>query len=690
MANRAGMPPPPPNHGFQQAPPGMVQGGPPVNRPQQAQQPRQPMYQQPQQPRQPMYQQDFQPGDPVPAYRPDTFINASTRIRDIRPEKTESASFCKKQLTTYEVFTILPSNDDDGKDSKGSKGKKDSKDKKKDNWSGWGGKDGKDKDDSKSKKRERWAKVTINQESYPTEQIINMIQKLDASKLSIAEKKAKLFPNQSTQVTNILDDKIKNERESNSFEWVLVQLHREESTNSKTGKKETTSMTIYLKRAPLPHLDVMQMYRERQERVRMQAFQRQQAQVFQQQQHQAAMQQQQHQAAMQQQQQQQQQQMGGGQYMPQNNKGTQQQQQQQKGGPWAQPVKNKNAPVKIVQEHRPGTPHKSPKGKPAGTKVRMNDSEGHSSGSNSETESDYDSEFSHYDSEGGTPHTSASSRSGGRKYPRSHRPIQRSRERHRSHYDRGDDFIMIDHPKRRGSLSYAPDSPRPDRPQGARVNGYGQPNPAIANPGIDAETLAMCVAAATRAAIAQPAIIQQPVAQYAAPPPPLMNSNVERAAIEDARVRDAEDIMRQDAMRAILAREDAARISRRDGRDFRNDGRDFRNDGHDFRNDGRDFRNEGGRGYALPARRYLDEDRGQRLYRDPPMSPSVSSMSSAPLSPLPREYGRSGRYSPELRRRSPEYDYAPRSGIRRTPREEDRELEYPRNPFEPRRESRPY
>ena len=634
-----------------------------------------------------MYQQDFQPGGPVPAYRPDTFINASTRIRDIRPEKTESESFCKKQLTTYEVFTILPSNDDDGKDSKGSKGKKDSKDKKKDNWSGWGGKDGKDKDDSKSKKRERWARVTINQESYPTEQIINMIQKLDAGKLSIAEKKAKLFPNQSTQVTNILDDKIKNERESNSFEWVLVQLHREESTNSKTGKKETTSMTIYLKRAPLPHLDVMQMYRERQERVRMQAFQRQQAQVFQQQQHQAAMQQQQ------------QQQMGGGQYMPQNNKGSQQQQQQQqKGGPSGQPVKNKNAPVKIVQEHRPGTPYKSPKGKPAGIKVRMSDSEGHSSGSNSETESDYDSEFSHYDSEG-TPHTSASSRSGGRKYPRSHRPIQRSRERHRSHYDRGDDFIMIDHPKRRGSLSYAPDSPRPDRPQSARVNGYGQPNPAIANPGIDAETLAMCVAAATRAAIAQPAIIQQPVAQYAAPPPPPMISNVDRAAIEDARVRDAEDIMRQDAMRGILAREDAAReiLARDDAARI-------------SRRDGRDFRNEGGRGYALPARRYLDEDRGQRLYRDPPMSPSVSSMSSAPLSPLPREYGRSGRYSPELRRRSPEYDNTPRSGryspevrrrspeydntprsgMRRTPREEDREIEYPRNPFQPRRESRPY
>ncbi|ELR09750.1 hypothetical protein VC83_05728 [Pseudogymnoascus destructans] len=659
MANRAGMPPPPPNHGFQQAPPGMVHGGPPMNRPQQAQQLRQPVY-----------QQNFQQGAPVPAYRADTVINSSTRIHDIRPEKTESESFCKKQLTSYEVFTLLPSNDDDGKDSKGSKGKKDSKDKKKDNWSGWGGKDGKDgkdKDDSKSKKRERWAKVTINQECYPTEQIIKTIQKLDAGKLSTAEKKSKLFPNQSTQVTNILDDNIKNEREFNSFEWVLAQLHREESTNSKTGKKETTSMTVYLKRAPLPHIDVIQMYRGRQERVRLQAFQRQQqeqAQVFQQQQQQ--------QAAMQQQEQQQPQQMGGGQYMPQNNKGVFQQQQQQqhqqhqqKGAPWAQPIKNKNAPggVKIIQEHRPGTPHKSPKGKAAGTKVRMNDSDDYSSGSNSETESDYDSEFSHCDSEG-TPHTSASSRSGGRKYPRSHRPLQRSRERRRSHYDRGDDFVMIGHPNRRRSLSYTPDVPRPDRPLGgARVGTYGHPSPGIASPGFDTNAFAMGVAAA----IAQPAIIQQPAAQYAAPPPQRMISNVERAANDDARLREAEDIMRRDVLREVLARDNAARISRPYGRDFPI---------------------EGGRGYALPQRRYLDGDRGERLYRDPPISPSVSFMSSAPLS-LPREPGRSGHYSPEPRRRGTEYDYPLHSGMR-IPLEEDRGFDYPRNPFRPLRGPRPY
>ena len=658
MANRDRMPPPPPNHGFQQAPPGMVQGGPPINRPPQAQQ-----AQQPRQQFGPVYQQNFQQGSSAPAYRPDTFINASTRIHDIRPEKTESESFCKKQLTTYEVFTILPSLDDGGKDSKESKGNKDSKDskdKKKDIRIGWGGKD-KDKDDKKSKKRERWAKVQINQESYPTEQIIKMIQKLDASHLSVAEKKARLFPNQSTQVTSILDNKIMTEREGQFFEWVLAQLHREESTNSKTGKKETTSMTIYLKRAPLPGIDVIQLYRERQERARLQAVhrqQQQQAQIFQQQQQVQAMQQQQ--------QQQQQQQMGGGQYMSQN-KGSYQQ--QPKGDAWPKPVKSKNAPagVKIIQDPRPGTPggHKSPKGgKAAGTKVRMMDSDGYSSGSFSDSESGSDSDFSIYDSDA-TPHTSASSRSGGRKYPRSHRPLERSRERRRGNYhDRGDDFVIVDRPQRRHSVSYAPDVPRLDRPLGVRVNSYGQPNPALGNPGFDTDAFALGVAAGTRAAIAQPAIVQ-PAAQYAAPPQRMI-SNIERTAGEDARFREeqrrinAEDIMRQDVLRDALSRERTSRPYER--------------------------------GYGLPPRRYLDEDR-ERVYRDdPPMSPSVSSMSSAPLSPLARERGRSGRWSPGLRRRSTDYDYPIRGGLQRIPLEEDREFDYVRNPnpFRPMREPRPY
>ncbi|OBT88811.1 hypothetical protein VE02_03180 [Pseudogymnoascus sp. 03VT05] len=168
-------------------------------------------------------------------------VNPFTRIN-----MTESESFYRKQLTTYEVFTILPYN-------------------------------------IESKKEERWAKITINQESYPTEQIIKAIQKLDAGILSVIEKKARLSRIQNAHVTNIVDAKIDAEREGMLFECVLAQLHCEESTNPKTGEKETTSITIYLKRMPRPGFDVFHLYRERQERARMQPIHGRQEQNFQQQ-----------------------------------------------------------------------------------------------------------------------------------------------------------------------------------------------------------------------------------------------------------------------------------------------------------------------------------------------------------------------------------------------------------------------
>ncbi|KFZ11289.1 hypothetical protein V502_07623 [Pseudogymnoascus sp. VKM F-4520 (FW-2644)] len=253
------------------------------------------------------------------------------RLNGIWPDNLLSESFCRTQLASYEVFTLLPSNDDDGDDSKGSEGNKDSKDsedEKKDDQSGWDGKDGKYKDDTKSKKRERWAKVTINQEFYTRDRTIRTIQTLDASEFSITEKKARLLPNQSMQVTNILDNKNSTEREGQFFEWVLAQLHSEESTNLKTGKLETTSITIYLKRAPLPGIDVIQLYRARQDPARMRSMQKQQAETLQwqqweQQQRQRQwqqwqqQQQRQWQQREQQQREQQQQQMVGGQYMDQ-------------------------------------------------------------------------------------------------------------------------------------------------------------------------------------------------------------------------------------------------------------------------------------------------------------------------------------------------------------------------------------
>lgn len=172
--------------------------------------------------------------------------NASTGIHDTTLGKTDFESFCRKQLSTYEVFTLRPN-----------------------------------QDKIKSKMEDRWAKVDIIQKSHPTKQIIRAIRELDAGPPSIIEKKALLFPNQKAQVTNILSNKIMNEREG-QFEWVLAQLYCEEAVNLKTGKKETASMTIYLKRAPLPGIDVTHLYRERQERAHIEGSHRQQAHISQQ------------------------------------------------------------------------------------------------------------------------------------------------------------------------------------------------------------------------------------------------------------------------------------------------------------------------------------------------------------------------------------------------------------------------
>ncbi|KFY53190.1 hypothetical protein V496_07824 [Pseudogymnoascus sp. VKM F-4515 (FW-2607)] len=85
---------------------------------------------------------------------------------------------------------------------------------------------------------------------------------------SVAKTKARLFPNQSALVDNIVANKNVNKYEGNQyFKWNIAQLHLDESANNKTGGMETNSITVYLKRAPRPGVDVMSLYRERQERA---------------------------------------------------------------------------------------------------------------------------------------------------------------------------------------------------------------------------------------------------------------------------------------------------------------------------------------------------------------------------------------------------------------------------------------
>ncbi|KFY30042.1 hypothetical protein V494_08306 [Pseudogymnoascus sp. VKM F-4513 (FW-928)] len=179
---------------------------------------------------------------------------------DTDPIKT--ALFCLKQLTTYEAYTIIPigENEDDNEDNEDNESK-----------CCEGSDDGTINHTCRSgSKRRRWADAHIEREYFRKEDIIKTILKLNDGRSSIMEKKDKLSPHQRMQVTNILENKITNDIESQVFEWELAQLHQEERKNPKTKTKEITSVTFYLKRSPKPRVNVVRMYREHCRRVQRQ------------------------------------------------------------------------------------------------------------------------------------------------------------------------------------------------------------------------------------------------------------------------------------------------------------------------------------------------------------------------------------------------------------------------------------
>lgn len=144
--------------------------------------------------------------------------NDPTWAHDMRPEKPLSESFCLKQLTSYEVYTTISGNS--------------------------------------------WSKTKIQ-----SEDAIEEIRTLDASGRSITDKEASLDPYQRTQVINFVNSKTTNEHEDQCFKWTLAQLRCEEFKNPETGKKGITSITVYLKCAPLPGIDVVDLYRKCRDRA---------------------------------------------------------------------------------------------------------------------------------------------------------------------------------------------------------------------------------------------------------------------------------------------------------------------------------------------------------------------------------------------------------------------------------------
>ena len=191
----------------------------------------------------------FAPGGPPPP--PHLGAPGTVRSSDITPAPALTEDYCRRQLTTYEVYTLrkaepLPTIEmkDVNKTSRSSS--------------------------SKSAPKPSWQRVVINQETFDQKDIITQIKKLDQTTRSLTTKKAALFPNQHTQVTKLVDEKIATEFDP-AFTWTLAQLSRKEITNRSTGNKETQTMTIYLKRAPVAGVDTIFIFRNI-ERNRMQNY----------------------------------------------------------------------------------------------------------------------------------------------------------------------------------------------------------------------------------------------------------------------------------------------------------------------------------------------------------------------------------------------------------------------------------
>lgn len=141
----------------------------------------------------------------------------STRVVDITPRKPLDEDACKKRLTSYQAHTIRKIVPRD------------------------------------SKEKSTWAKSEITKEPLSQEDILKAVKRLNESKRSVQDKKAALMPFQQGQVNSLLDELMTSDPDPN-FEWSLAQIDRKEITNRK-GQRETTTITVYVKRAPLKDLN---------------------------------------------------------------------------------------------------------------------------------------------------------------------------------------------------------------------------------------------------------------------------------------------------------------------------------------------------------------------------------------------------------------------------------------------------
>jgi hypothetical protein len=98
-----------------------------------------------------------------------------------------------------------------------------------------------------------WARGECIEQPVPQEEIQKSLEKLRAEPRSMLDKKASLFPNQQAHVTKLLGELNETEQDKN-FEWTLEQIERKERL-VKTGLRDTSAFTLYVKRAPKDSVD---------------------------------------------------------------------------------------------------------------------------------------------------------------------------------------------------------------------------------------------------------------------------------------------------------------------------------------------------------------------------------------------------------------------------------------------------
>jgi hypothetical protein len=146
----------------------------------------------------------------------------STRLSDISHRTPLDDAACLKKLTTYDAYTIRKVPVD-------------------------------------TKEKPTWARAEITLESWSQEEILKQIRRLNERRVTVAEKKQALANYQQGQVTSVMDQ-LKTTETDGNFEWTLVQLDSEKKTLGKDRKdkktlKETTTITVYVKRAPRKDLN---------------------------------------------------------------------------------------------------------------------------------------------------------------------------------------------------------------------------------------------------------------------------------------------------------------------------------------------------------------------------------------------------------------------------------------------------